>query len=207
MVVWAIGTLLALAAGQDYKDAPFQGWAQNEERGSTRLVYFSKTTEPLWNFSPGQVAIEYGMPVWKPEYEEQFDALTRGNRWRLGQNYWTNLDTRFPLHMGGQSIEAGIYYVVLQRSKEDKWELILLDPDSIRPLKIDAWHVNLKEIPEGDKIPLKWDQVDEVAPHLDIQFVVNEVDHRKAALQIRFGPHRLSTSVRVEFEGVQIQNP
>ncbi len=43
------------------------------------------------------------------------------------------------------------------------------------------------------------DKVEEVASPLDIQFVIDQTNQRKAVLQIHFGPHRLSTSVRVDF--------
>ncbi|HSR70122.1 MAG TPA: DUF2911 domain-containing protein [Acidobacteriota bacterium] len=196
--------LLLAAPPEDYKDAPFQGWAMSEERGSTRLIYFSKTSDKPWNYSPGQVAIEYGQPPWKQEYAQQFDRLTRGKRWRMGQNYWSNLDTRFPLRMGQTTVQPGIYYAVLERSAEDDWALILLDPDSTYEMKIDAWHVNRKESPEGLRVPLQWSKEERVADKLQIDFTLDEADHRKAVLNIRFGPHRLWVPVQALFQGTQV---
>lgn len=196
---------LLFATVEDYGQAPFQGWSQSEDRGGTRLIYFSKTTDRPWDYSPGQVAIEYGKPVWKEEYEKGFDELTRGKRWRMGQNHWSTLDTRFPITIGRTRIERGIYYVVLERSKEDQWRLVLLDPDAMSDLKMDAWHINRKESPEGIGAPLTWKRADEKTDHLQIQFIIDEADQRNAELEIRFGPHRLSAPVRVLFEGRQVE--
>ncbi len=197
--------LLSAAAVEDYAEAPFQGWAQHEERGSTRLIYFSKTADRPWNYSPGQVAIEYGKPVWKEEYEQGFDDLTRGKRWRMGQNYWSNLDTRFPVTIGGTHVERGIYYVVLERFEDDRWRLVLLNPDTSSDRKFDAWHVNRKETASGVEAPLEWERVQEKADHLQIRFLMDEADHRKAELEIRFGPHKLTAPVRVLFEVRQVE--
>lgn len=197
---------MLFATAEDYAHAPFQGWAQNEDRGGTRLIYFSKTSDRPWDYSPGQVAIEYGKPVWKAEYEKGFDELTRGNRWRMGQNHWSTLDTRFPITIGGARIERGIYYIVLERSKGDDWRLVLLSPDAVSEMKIDAWHVNRKDSPKGVEAPLTWERVDEKADHLRIQFVLDESDQRKAELEIRFGPHRLTAPVQALFEGQQVEN-
>lgn len=185
----------------DLSNIPWQGWAQHEERGSTRLIYFSKTPDDRpWDYSPGQVAIEYGQPVWKQAYAEQFDELTRNNRWRLGQNYWTNLDANFPLLLGSTRVEAGHYYLAVERSGEDgQWSLLLLDPRQTFARRMDAWHVNRKEVPQGIRASLKWEKAEEIADKLQIRFELDSEDQQKATLEIRFGPHRLTTPVKVEF--------
>ena len=184
----------------DLKNLPWQGWAQHETRGSTRLIYFTKTSGRPWDFSPGQVAIEYGQPVWKHAYAEKFDELTRNNRWRLGQNYWTNLDANFPVALGTTRIEAGHYYLVVERSGEEgQWSLLLLDPRQTFSCRMDAWHVNRKEVPQGIRVPLEWEKVEKIADKLEIQFELDAEDQQKATLTIRFGPHRLTVPVRAEF--------
>lgn len=125
------------------------------------------------------MAIEYGKPVWKEEYEKGFDELTSGNRWRMGQNHWSTPDTRFPITIGGTRIERGIHYVVLERSAGDEWHLVLLNPDALSDLKMDAWHVNRKESPKGISAPLAWRRVEQKADHLRIQFLIDEADQRK----------------------------
>ncbi len=72
----------------------------------------------------GLVTIAYGQPEWKPEYVEQFDAVTKGKRWRFGRNWWTTLDTNTPLVLGDVAIEPGDYYLVGERSADsDDWYL------------------------------------------------------------------------------------
>lgn len=199
----AMSVLLGLAGLPQEKEEqkfPWRGWAQFEERACARLIYFTKTSPRPWDFSPGQLAIEYGTPPWKDAYANRFDELTKNNRWRLGMNYWTNLDSTFPFRIGSKRFSAGHYYVAVERQESaDKWSLLLLDPKDMIERRMDAWHINRKEVPEGSRAPLKWEQVEEKAAKLKIVFHLNEEEQRKALLEIRFGPHRLTAPVEVEF--------
>ena len=111
-----------------------------------RVNYYVGEDGDPWATSPGQVSIEYGLPAWKPEYEAMFSQLPVGKRWRLGSNYWTNLSTSFDLQFGERAIQAGYYYLVLQRSNERQWNLVVLKPEQITQLQLDPWHVSLSLI-------------------------------------------------------------
>src|SRR5262245_61039285 len=42
--------------------------------------------------SVGYVAVTYGAPTWKPQYDSMFETI-KGTRVRLGKNAWTSLET------------------------------------------------------------------------------------------------------------------
>ena len=157
-------------------------------RVSTRMAYVGSD-------SGGQFAIDYGQPEWKAEYEAQFEALTKGKRWRLGNNFWTTLDTHLDLYIGGIPVKAGYYYLVLERSESDEWRLILLDPKIAREKRLFASMAN--QTSGGLEAPLKWEQVEETASKLEVRLIPDETDLNKTMLEIRWGKHKLTTSIEV----------
>ncbi len=185
------------------------GWAGTEERGSTRIIFFDRTPPPNWNTSPGQVAIEYGRAVWKEKYASRVDHILEHGapefqngarrRWRLGQNQWTNLDTRFPLRFGDVVIPTGYYYLLLEAG-DDGFQLAFVEPDSLDGMLFDAWHADRRPMPRGTLVPLQHERTNEVADTLDIRFEHPGDDPRDAVLRIAFGPHLLSTNLWLEFE-------
>ena len=134
------------------QDAKFQaGFDGHSERGSASIAYFNQPSEDEFNAEGGFV-ITYGRPEWKAEYDEQFDELTKGKRWRFGNNSWTTLDTNLPLKIAGAEVAPGYYYVVLERGQGDDWSLVLLDPQPLRKKKIVAFAA--EETTGGIKAPL-----------------------------------------------------
>jgi hypothetical protein len=160
-------------------------------RMNTRIAYFGL------NSSEGQLAIDYGQPAWKPEYETQFDELTKGKRWRFGNNFWTTLDTHLDLVIAGTEVPSGYYYLVLERSDEDVWQLILLDPKAIQAKKMDASMA--EQTTGGLEAPLAWEKTEDSVQKLEITLIPDEDDLKKARLEIRWGEHRLSTPIEVRF--------
>jgi hypothetical protein len=169
-----------------------QAYADEAERMTTRILYFAATTPPS---SPGQIAINYGQPKWKPEYEEKFDDLTKGKRWRFGNNAWTSLDTNVTFTLAGVEVGPGQYYLVLQRSPTDAWSLVLLDPETVRAERLDAFFVD--EAPEGIKVPLSWKRTEEPAEILSVQLIPVESDLDRAMLEIRWGNHMLAGDIEI----------
>jgi hypothetical protein len=198
--VGAAAALFATPAG-DTDDLEYQGWATSDARGCCRLIYFNQTPgeKSPWDFSPGQLAIEYGTPAWKDAYETQFDQLTLGKRWRLGQNLWTNLDSRFSFMVGNTEFEPGYYYLCVERSEDDEWSLVFFDPAETFDSQLDAWHVNYKDLEALGDAPLKHEKLAELEPELKIAFQLDPEDDKHAELVIRFGPHRLTADFRVYF--------
>lgn len=161
--------------------------------------YLGKDGDP-WANSPGQVSIEYGLPVWKPEYEAMFEQLPVGKRWRLGSNYWTNLSTSFELRFGERTISAGYYYLVLERTEEDQWNLVVLKPEQITQLQLDPWHVNRRDSGQGILVPLKWEKSAETAEKLEITLKLVDADSKQMVTHIRFGTfHFWSPPIKVSF--------
>ncbi len=158
-------------------------------RVSTRIAYFGK------NSSAGQLAIDYGQPEWKAEYKTQFDELTRGKRWRFGNNFWTTLDTHLDLTIAGTNVPAGYYYLVLERSESDDWSLILLEPKTIQAKKLDAFQA--AETSGGISVPLKWEQTENTTEKLTIELAPVERELEKATLTIWWGKHKLTADIDV----------
>lgn len=177
-----------------------QAFAGDAARLSTRILYIADTTPPS---SPGQIVINYGQPQWKPEYEEDFDELTRGKRWRFGNNAWTFLDSNLPFAISGAEISPGHYYLVLERSPSDAWYLVLLDPDAVRARKLDAFFV--EETAEGIRAPLGWKRTEETTEQLSVKLVPVEGNLKKAQLEIRWGHHMLTGPIEMGLESEDAQ--
>ena len=166
-----------------------QRFGSESLRVSTRIAYVGK------NSSAGQLAIEYGQPEWKEEYETQFDALTRGKRWRFGNNFWTTLDTHLDLAIAGTKVPTGYYYLVLERSQSDDWSLVLLDPKEIQAKKLDAFQAELTT--GGIVAPLNWERTEETSEKLTIKLAPTGDELEKGTLTIWWGKHKLTADINV----------
>jgi quercetin dioxygenase-like cupin family protein len=164
-------------------------------RGNARVFYW------YGNGSAGQLAIDHGRPVWKPAYDA-FLERPGGPRWRLGEKFWTSLDTNIPLTIGGVRVEPGQWYLVLQHRADHGLELVLLDPAAVRARRLDAY-----EAPKTDGglvVPLRHERTRAAtATRLRIDLVCREGQELgadgsgegHAELVIQFGPHRLHADV------------
>jgi tetratricopeptide (TPR) repeat protein len=155
-------------------------------RASARLAYFGQRAVP-------QAMIDYGQPPWKPEYERMIGAGQYiQKRWRLGQDFWTHLDSSVDLSLGGVDVNAGYYYLVVMEKAADQFVLTLLDPAVVHERKLDAFGVSRYDGP-GLDVPLSHDHVAKSADRLEIEWVANGDSGSKGDLVIRFGPHELRT--------------
>ena len=148
----------------------------------------------------GLVTVAYGQPEWKPEYVEQFDAVTKGKRWRFGRNWWTTLDTNTPLVLGDVAIEPGDYYLVVERPADsptdtNDWYLLVLDPAPVRALQLDP--VMAFETTGGRRVKLTHELTESTNELLTIEFYPDEEDGRRAMLAAWWGNHRLSAPLRI----------
>lgn len=178
----AFTTLVAASAAQ--QGGGMQAFGGPEERMSTRVLYFSNDA------SPGGVFMEYGAPNWKPEYDQNFDAMTKGKRVRFGKGFWTCLDTNVPLTSGQTKVAPGLYYCVLERSADDKWSLVLLDAAAIRSKKLDSFQSEQTE--GGTKVELKHAAVKDSSAKLGISLEAGKDDAKNIALTIHWGTHELT---------------
>ena len=169
-------------------------------RARVRANYYKTSEKDQWGVSPGQVSIEYGIPVWKAEYDTLFQKMPVGKRWRLGSNYWTNLFSSFPFETGGRHVKAGYYYLVLERTDATRWNLILLEPAEVTRRQLDPYHVNLKDSGPGIPIALQWERVDQLAERLQITLKLNDDSPKQMEIHIRFGNyHFRSVPLAVTF--------
>jgi len=134
-------------------------------------------------------SVEHGQPPWKSEYEERLEAFKKGDRWRLGQNFWTTLEVASELKLGGRKLRPGHYYLGLEALGKGALGLSILDPEKMRKGSMDPFLID--QARPSEIVPLKAEPLDESAEELDIRFVVDENAEKNARLVIRFGPHRL----------------
>ncbi len=162
-------------------------------RARVRANYYRATGRDQWDSSPGQVSVEYGLPVWKTEYDTLFEKMPTGKRWRLGSNYWTNLSSSLPFEIAGKQVKAGYYYLVLERTDQEHWSLIMLEPAEVTKRQMDPYHVNLRDSGPGIAIPLQWERVDALADRLQITLKLKDEDPKQMVIHIRFGRHHFQT--------------
>ena len=168
--------------------------SDSPERGTTRVGYWNRAK----NQGTGQFAIDHGRPIWKKEYEDvaTFDKMTKGSTWRLGENFWTTLDTDMPLKIGGQNVPVGAWYLGVERSADGaQWNLVFIDPAKARGAHVDASEI--QRAPVAFKAPLKFERVTESAQRLVINLEFKQAAIRDVTLRIRWGGLQLTAPVEV----------
>src|SRR5215510_12545307 len=111
------------------------------ERGLTRILYWNPTRD----YPVASVSIDFGRPVWNRQLDNPaaFDQLTRGKVWRLGNDYWTIMDTNLPLTIAGREIPVGLWYLGLHRSTDGAtWSLAFIDPAKARSGHLDGHRID-----------------------------------------------------------------
>lgn len=182
--------LIAAIKAKPVDKNAFQVFSANSTRGATRILLWGQAG-PL-----GQVSIDYGAPVWKEEYSGALASPKfQDRRWRLGQDFWTTLDTQLPLSIGGVDVEPGQYYLTLERTADGKFLLALLDPAPIRKQKLDSYVAHKTE--GGTEVEMTLADAEEHAGKLEIALVPRPGARKEATLEIRFGPHVLSAPVQL----------
>lgn len=194
---WLLSILvLALAAsaqGQEKKGIITEG-GDPDERASTRILYWNQQTDS----SAGQFAINYGRPLWKKDYEDpaKFDGMTKGKVWRMGKDFWTNLDTQLPLKISGKNVAAGSYYLGIYRSPDGaEWSLAFIDPAKVRGARIDAFEI--AKAPVFFKAPMKFEKAPTPTEKLTITLSQPKDDIKNVTLKVAWGNMVLSAPVSV----------
>ncbi|MBI1852009.1 MAG: DUF2911 domain-containing protein [Planctomycetes bacterium] len=186
-----LGAVSALNAAPPQKGEPIQVFDGDAERVCTRLFYFNGTG------SPGQFSIDYGQPEWKAEYDSQFDT-TKGKRLRFGKDFWTTLDTNLTISISGKDVTPGHYYLALDRSNDDKWSLVLLDPKTIQGTKTDAFQT--AQTTGGTLIPLTYEATTTSVEKLTVKLQKGDLDPKKSKLVITWGKHKLSAPIVAQIQ-------
>lgn len=161
-------------------------YPETSARGMARIFYWDGPG------SAGQVAIDFGRPQWKPEYDA-FLTKASGKRWRFGENAWTTLDTNIPLELGGVFVPPGQRYVVLQNTEARGLELVLLDPDAVRSHHLDAY--DAARTTSGIAVPLRRADAAFAAERLAITWTVDLATKDRGTLHVHFGPHELKADL------------
>jgi hypothetical protein len=166
-----------------------------DDRASARLLYWNGTA----NAAAGQVAINYGRPVWKKEYEDPatFDKMTKGQIWRMGSNFWSNLYTDVPVAIGGKSISPGFYFVGLERSSDGaSWSLAFIDPVKVRKNRVDAFDIRKAAVEFTAPMTVEPAGGDPVEK-LTITLAAADNDIRTATLKVAWGRLALTAPVHL----------
>ncbi len=190
------GILLMASVGLPQQAKPIlvaEGGAP-DERASARVLYWNTRVDA----AAGQVAINYGRPVWKKDYEDaaKFDAMTKGKVWRMGSNFWTTLDTDLPLKIAGKSIRPGTYCLGLHRSPDgSQWSLAFIDPAKVRQAHLDAFDIRKAAV--EFEAPMTADQAEKLAPKLTVTLTYPKATPTKVTLRVAWGNLALSAPIEV----------
>ena len=164
------------------------------QRASARILYMNQAT----NGFVGQLVVNYGQPVWKAEYEDLglFDKMTKGQVWRMGDNFWSVLDTHVPLKISGRDIDVGSYYLGVHRSQDgDSWSLAFLDPDAIREARLDASEIAKATV--DFMVPMSYSRTDENVESLTITLDYPKEDPTNVTLTVVWGKLQLTAPIEV----------
>ncbi len=181
--LFAVLPLVAWSAQQGVPRAAQRAFPETSARGGTRIFYWGG------NHSGGQAQIHFGQPQWNDAYDAKLDTLS-GKRWRLGQNFWTTLDTNLDLAFGEVEVLAGCWYLALERNPDGGYVLWVLDPVEVRDAHLDAYQVD--QTKGGLAIAMEHKDVAVKADKLQIRLDVDGTRKDGAKLLIHYGKHELS---------------
>jgi hypothetical protein len=185
---------VSLVQAQNKKPAVQAFDGAGDERGSTRVLYWSSEK----NLPLGQLAIDFGRPVWKKEYENAaaFDGFTKGKVWRFGKDFWTTLDTGLPLKIAGKEIPPGLYYLGLHRSEDGAtWSLAFIDPVKARKGMLDAFMMDKATV--EFKVPVSTEKAAASAEKLTVLLTAAKDNVKEVTLKINWGTLQLSVPIQV----------
>ena len=168
------------------------GGGRVAQRASARVLYSNRAD----NTFPGQFSISYGQPEWRSEYEDPttFDQMTQGRVWRMGNNFWTVLDTNLPLRIAGRNIAVGAYYLGVHRSEDGgTWSLAFMDPTKIRRARLDASEIHKATV--DFMVPMTFLKAEETAEKLAISLNTEELTD--VTLKVEWGTLQLTTPIQV----------
>jgi len=168
------------------------------ERGLTRILYWN----PQKDYPVAAVSIDFGRPVWNRQLDNAaaFDQLTKGKVWRLGNDYWTIMDTNLPLTIAGRNIPIGLWYLGLHRSADGgTWSLAFIDPVKARSGHMDGhW---MDKVPVEFKVPLTIETSNAaMTEKLTITLAAQSDNMRNLTLRIAWGRLHLATPVQAVLE-------
>jgi hypothetical protein len=192
-----VAVVASTVAQQELKQAPLCPVAEGgepDDRASARVLYWDEKL----NHSAGQLAIDYGRPVWQKKYADAatFDGMTKGKVWRMGSNFWTLLDTSLPLKISGKAVPPGYYFLGLARSADgSKWSLAFIDPAKVRSARGDAFEMQRAKV--EFEAPVTVEKATSTLDKLTITFSYKQETSTKVNLRIAWGNFLVSAPVEV----------
>lgn len=85
--------------------------------------------------------VDHGVLPWNDEMKVHAEALQIGERWRLGKDWATTLDTNTPLVIGGKKLAPGLWHLTMEKSKVG-WSLAISSAAEDYAAKLDAFAAN-----------------------------------------------------------------
>jgi len=191
----AVAMFLAVCAqAQQAKPVIIAEGGSPDDRGSARVLYWNTKVDD----AAGQLAINYGRPVWKKTYEDKtaFDKMTNGKVWRMGSNFWTTLVTDLPISISGKKISPGTYYLGLHRSEDGaQWSLAFINPPKAQAVHLDAFDIRKAKV--DFLAPMTTETAGEIADKLTITMSYPKDDIKNVTLKVAWGNLALSAPVKV----------
>jgi Protein of unknown function (DUF2911) len=164
------------------------------ERGTSRILYWNQEKD----MAVAAVAVDFGRPVWKKEYEDagRFDLMTKGKVWRLGNDYWTILDSNVPIKIAGRDIPIGLWYLGLDRSPDgSSWSLAFIDPVKARRSRHDGFAMD--GVPVDFKVPMTTEKPAGLTEQLTLALTASKEDMKNVTLRVSWGRLQLMVPVQV----------
>ena len=130
LLSWGPHTLRATASVQGGKGG--SAIAMPDARQASRLAWPAKDGRtPI-------VAVDHGVLPWSDEMEKHADALAVGQRWRLGKDWATTLDTNAPLVVGDKKLSPGLWHLTMEKTKAG-WSLAISSAADDYARKLDGF--------------------------------------------------------------------
>jgi hypothetical protein len=168
-------------------------YEQCVDRKNARVAWFTKRG------APGQIAVDWSPVPWRPEFGEGVKTgKFTGQKWRLGADFWTRIDTSLELRFGDTVVPAGYYYLTLEQKNADTIVLAFHDPVAVRKAKLDAYMA--PRLSGGIEVAMKHTTGDKVAGSLTFTLAMNDGSKTEGALGIHFGEHALVAPFAVKIE-------
>ncbi len=197
LMVLGVGVALGFQAQKKPQPRIIAFGSASPERGTARVGYW----DTVKNTGGGGYFVDYGRPVWKTDYDvaAKFDSLTKGNIWRLGNDYWTVFDSNLPVRVSGTEVPAGIWYIGVQRSADGaEWNLVFIESAKVRATRLDPSEIG--KAPVAFKAPLKMEQSGTVTEKLTITLTRSGGNLKQSTMKIAWGKYVLTAPIEVAAE-------
>jgi len=173
-----------------FAQAKIEAIGGQNQRNNTAVLLADKTGG---GFTPlGLVTLTYGVPVWKPEYTDKADELSKGQIFRLGRDGWAIFDSNIAVKFGSVTVPAGTYYLGVSRSKDGAiWNLVFIDPAKAKAAG--AWPPMPEPAPHAFDVVLTHERTaGKITEKLDVAMVNDKEKPTQGTLTITWGDRKLT---------------